>query len=132
MAKTTILFGVMLILLGFFAYVLSGAVSVTALIPAFFGAPIAALGLFAMKPGARKHAMHAAAALGLLGFLGSVPGVIKLIQWATGTEPERPAAVITQAIMAVLCAAFVALCVRSFIDARRRRMAESTSTPPAA
>jgi len=132
LAKTTILFGVMLILLGFFAYVLSGAASVTALIPAFFGAPIAALGLFAMKPAARKHAMHAAAALGLLGFLGSVPGVIKLIQWATGTAPARPAAVITQAIMAVICAAFVALCVRSFIDARRRRLAESPSTPPAA
>jgi hypothetical protein len=129
LAKTTILFGVMLILLGFFAYVLSGAVSLTALIPSAFGAPLAILGLFAMKPTARKHAMHAAAAIALIGFFGTVPGIIALAKWAGGTRPERPPAVITQVIMSVICAAFVMLCVRSFIDARRRREAEST--PPA-
>ncbi len=127
MPQLTILFGVIFIILGlagFFGWEQLGAQkqSATALIPAFFGIPIAILGAVAMaKPGARKHAMHAAVMLGLLGFLGTIGGLIKAIQWMAGTAPERPAAVAIQAIMAVLCAIFIALCVRSFIAARKAR-----------
>jgi hypothetical protein len=65
--------------------------------------------------------MHAAAALALLGFLGTVPGIIKLVKWQFGTVPARPAAVVSQSIMALLTLLFVLLCVRSFINARRSR-----------
>ena len=62
--------------------------------------------------------MHAAAALAVLGFLGTVPGLIKFFRMLGGAEVARPAAVRSQAIMAVLCVVFVILCVRSFIAAR--------------
>src|SRR5687767_4628519 len=98
--------------------------SMTAMIPAFFGLPLLVLGLVAQaKPESRKHTMHAAAALGTLGFLGTVPGVFKALKWMGGTVPARPAAVQVQVVMCVLCAVFVALCVRSFIAARRAREA---------
>src|SRR5687768_12449325 len=121
MAVITMIFGALLVALGIGGYLITGRESLTALIPAIPGALFLVLGALARNPGMRKHAMHIAAAVGLLGFLGSVPGVIKLFRWAGGTEPGRPAAVVAQSVMAVLCAIFVALCVKSFIDARKRR-----------
>jgi hypothetical protein len=87
--------------------------SVTAFIPAF-------LGLLALKESMLKHAMHAAAALGLLGFLAALGRIIQKL--ATGGTVEGRAGTST-VLMAVLCGVFVALCVNSFIQARRRRRA---------
>ena len=64
---------------------------------------------------------YAAAALAALGFAGTVPGVIKAVRWMGGTEPARPAAVISQTIMAVIMLVFIILCIRSFTAARRAR-----------
>ena len=116
MASTTIVFGVLLSLLGLGGYVLSGAASVTALIPAFFGLPLMLLGFLARSESMRRHAMHAAAALALLGWAGAVFSLMR-----TPTGPRSPAAVISQGAMVLLTAIFVALCVRSFIAARRAR-----------
>jgi len=121
MAKLTIGVGAVLTLLGVVGYFLTGMQSWTALIPVFFGIVFIVLGGVALNADRRKHAMHAAAALGVLGFLGTVPGVIKAFKWMGGTQPARPAAVISQTIMALMMLAFVALCVRSFIAARRAR-----------
>ena len=127
MARITTVFGALLIVLGLIAYFVMqepGSRSMTAMIPAFFGLPLLVLGLIAQaKPASRKHTMHAAAMLGVLGFLGTAPGVIKAIKWMGGTVPARPAAVQVQVIMCVMCAAFVAMCVRSFIEARKARQA---------
>jgi len=127
LARITIVFGALLIVLGLFAYFgmqEPGQRSMTAIIPAFFGLPLLVLGLIAQtRPSTRKHTMHAAAMLGTLGFLGTVPGVIKAIKWMGGAEPARPAAVQVQVIMCVMCLAFVAMCVRSFIEARKAREA---------
>ncbi len=123
MANTTIAFGAALILLGLASYVLTEGVSVTALIPAFFGVPLLLAGVLARNERYRMHSMHAAAALGLLGFLGSAPGLIALLTLASGGQVARPAAVIAQSIMAILMATFVALCVKSFREARRQRAA---------
>jgi hypothetical protein len=123
-AKLTIIFGILLILLGVGGYVGTGMESPTALIPAGVGIVLAALGAVAQaKPTLRMHIMHAAVLVGILGFAGTFPGVIKLIKWAGGTEPARPAAVVVQSIMAVMMVAYVALCVKSFIAARKARKA---------
>lgn len=131
MPRITIVFGALLIVLGLIAYFgmqEPGARSVTALIPAFVGLPLLVLGLVAeVKPTTRKHTMHAAAALGTLGLLGTAGGFIKALQWMGGTVPERPAAVRVQAIMFVMSVIFVILCVRSFIAARRAREAGTTA-----
>ena len=122
MARTAIIFGVVLIALGIVGYVGTGAVSVTALIPSVFGVLLALLGWLALNERYRKHAMHVAAVIGLVGLLGSVRGLIRLSDLIAGTEIERPAAVISQSVMAILMVAFISFCVKSFIDARRARI----------
>jgi len=121
-ARVTIGFGVVLIALGVVGYIGTGAVSITALIPAIFGAVLAILGWLALTDRFRRHAMHLAAAIALVGFLGAVPGLIGLMDLVSGAEVQRPAAVMSQSIMAILMAVFVGLCVRSFIQARRVRI----------
>lgn len=116
-----IIIGAALTVLAIIGYIATGMVSWTALIPAFFGAPIILLGTAAMKPRWRKHAMHAAAAIALLGLLGSARGVPSAVRALSGAEIDRPGAAISQAIMAVLCLVFVIMAVKSFIDARRCR-----------
>jgi hypothetical protein len=118
-AKVTITLGVLLIILGIAGFVGTGSEHPTALIPAFAGVIFAILGFVALNPNARKHAMHAAAALALFGFFGTIGGVIKTIQLMAGGTVEHPAAPTTKAIMSVLCLIFVILCVRSFVSARR-------------
>jgi hypothetical protein len=118
----TIAFGGLLLVLGILGYVLTGSQHPTALIPAAFGLAFDLLGsLCVIAPAARKHFMHVAAALGLIGFFGTISGLIGLARWVAGTEPAQPAAVISKSIMSVLCVIFVGLCVRSFIQARRNR-----------
>jgi amino acid transporter len=120
MASTTTALGVALIVLGLAGYSLTGAASVTALIPAFFGAVIALAGLIARDERRRKHAIHAAVVVALLGFLGSIRGLLQIGDVFDGTA-ARPAALISQAIMAVLTFGYIVLAIRSFIAARRSR-----------
>ncbi len=119
MAKITIGIGCVLIALGVGSYFGTGRASVTALIPAFFGLPLALLGVAAVNERLRKHAMHAAAVIGLLGFVGASRGFASLPALLSGGEVERPVAVAVQVAMALLCFAFVVMCVGSFIKGRR-------------
>lgn len=121
MANNTIVYGALLIALGVLSYILTQGVSITALIPAAFGVVQVALGMLAKHESRRKHMMHLAAALGLLAFAGSVSGFLKVITSLSGTALQRPAAAYSQSIMALLSAGFVALCINSFIQARRAR-----------
>jgi hypothetical protein len=125
-AKITIGFGIGLIALGLAGYLGTGLKSWTALIPAFVGLPLLLLGWLALQDKWRKHAMHAAAAVGLLAFIcSSVVLVLSLWPLLSNRSVERPVAATMQALLAVICAVFVGLCVKSFIDARRGR-AEKT------
>lgn len=126
MATASTAFGIALILLGVIGYVATGMQSPTALIPSAFGVILAILGILAREPARRKASMHIAAAVGVLGVAGSARGLAKIGAVLAGEPVERPAAVISQSIMAVLLLAFVYLCVRSFIVARRNRSMEGT------
>ena len=119
MAKLTIGLGVILTLLGVVWYLFVNNESWTALIPSFIGIPLLLLGFLALRERFRKHAMHAAAALSLIGFLGTAPGVLKVVRMLGGAQVERGRAAVVQAIVAFLLAAFVIACVRSFVNARR-------------
>ncbi len=125
MAKTTIGIGCLLIALGVGSYFGTGRGSVMALIPAFVGLPLALLGVVALNDGLRKHAMHAAAAIGLLGFIGAARGFAKLPALLTGGEVERPVAVYVQIAMALVCLVFVVLCVFQFIKTHRSERSDS-------
>jgi hypothetical protein len=109
--------GVILVILGVYCYLATDRVSVTALIPTAFGAVFMVLGVLGAQESLRKHAMHAAAALGAVGFVFAVVRVIMVLVQGR----ELGTAFVETAVFGGLCGGFVALCVKSFIDARRRR-----------
>ena len=119
MPTTTRTLGIILILLGLIGYFGTGRTSVTALIPAFFGAVFIILALVARMEAARKHAMHVAVALALLALIGTL---VRLIPAIGAGELARPA-VLAQLVMSLLLVGYIALGVKSFKDARRARLA---------
>jgi len=122
MAPITVVMGVALVGVGLVGFIATGSSHPTALIPAGLGLIFIILGVLAFKDNLRKHTMHAAAALGLLAFgFTAYMGLPKLITMLNGGAVERPVAVVSQVTTAALCLVYVALCVNSFIAARRRR-----------
>lgn len=120
--KLSINIGILLTLLGIISYILTDFISITALIPAFFGIVFAGLGFWGKSnESMRKHTMHASLLLALLGLAGSFSGLIALIGTLSGTMPERMAATVSQSIMAVLCIIFLIAGIKSFVDARKAR-----------
>ena len=119
MPLVAIVCGVLLIGVGIAGYTLSDAESpVTALIPAGVGVLLAISGAIVQaKPSARKHVMHFAVTVGLLGFLAAAGRLAMVLAQGKGSALGRG----SLAAMAVICAVFVVLCVKSFIDARRNR-----------
>lgn len=158
MAKTTIFFGILLIVLGAVGYfgtplddsgsaddpaqteTVDGAPaetddgepkskrSVTALIPAMVGGLLLLCGLLAMQEGMRMHAMHAAVIVGLLGALAGLGrGCMGLGKFMSGDPSLNMRSFTFVWLMAIICIVYVALCIRSFIEARRQRQqAEGT------
>ena len=122
MPRMAIIIAVCLILLGVGGYFGTGRQSPTALIPAFFGVPMAVLAFFAQRSAgkARMHLMHVVVLLALLGVFGSADGLLGVVKLIGGTEIERPTAAVAKAIMALLCAALAIFSIKSFIDARRK------------
>ena len=120
MPSTAIISGVLLILIGIAAYLFSivnDNASLTALIPAAFGALLLILGLLARaQEGLRKHLMHAAVLVGLLGFI--IPTARLVSQMSKLTVSL---AVLSQALMALICLFFVILSIQSFVNARQNR-----------
>ncbi|CAN5809097.1 hypothetical protein BH20ACI4_BH20ACI4_31930 [soil metagenome] len=118
MPATSILFGGLLILVGIIGYVygsMNGNASITALIPAIFGLLLAILGYVAKaKENLRKHLMHAALLVALLGFLASAGRLFSKF-----SELTMSAAVVSQIAMALVCLLFVILGIKFFIDARK-------------
>ena len=121
MPTVTAAAGLLLVIVGLVGYMASDAPNpVTALIPAFLGiALLICGGIAAAAPQLRKHLMHAAAGLGLLGFLAGLGRLGMVLAQGTGSALSR----LCVAAMAFVCAVFLWLCVRSFIAARRAREA---------
>jgi len=121
MERIAILFGVLLCGLGLVGYFSpdtlghSDARSPTALIPAAIGVILLICGMIVTAaPKTRKHAMHVAAAIALLGAIGGIMPLRK------GLDLEK-ASVVSAIIMISLCTIFVLLCIRSFVRARVAR-----------
>lgn len=115
MAPITLIYSVLMIALGIGTYLATDTTSKTPLIPAGFGIVFLLLGVVAFNDKIRKHAMHAASALGLVAFLAAV--IVLIIRGGSAS----PTALGELGVMALLSAGFVALCVRSFIEARKAR-----------
>ena len=126
MAKITIIFGLLLVLLGGGVYASVVPHAPTSLIPAFFGLVLILMGALAHTPDEKRRAlfMHIAVTVGLVGFLfpfiRSIGPVVRILQ---GQAVVRPLAAEESMAMALICFVFTGLCVRSFIAARRARTA---------
>lgn len=124
MAKITIVFGVLLIILGLVGFFGTGAIHHTALIPTWFGLALCVGGFLAISPSEsrRKLFMHINVTVGLLGLIGAASEAVRgyMSAAAKGLEPDH-IALAAKLTMALLLLVYVVLCVRSFIAARRAR-----------
>jgi len=124
LAKVTLVFAALLIALGLAGYFGTGAQHLTALIPAWFGLALGIGGLLAISPSEsrRKLFMHVNVTIGLLGFIGGAAEALRgyLHAKSTGMPPDE-IALASKLTMTGLLLVYVALCVRSFIAARRAR-----------
>ena len=73
--KITIIYAIALIILGIGGYVSTGMASITALIPTFFGIVVLILGILAKKENIRKHVLHVAMLLALIGIVATASAV---------------------------------------------------------
>jgi len=123
MASVTIRFSLLLILVGLLFFFQTGASHPTALIPAFFGAVLFVLGLLARGDDAKRRmlVMHIAVTVALLGFI--FPAARVVMGWMKEHEILLGMAVREEMVMAATCLVYVLFCVRSFITARKARLA---------
>jgi len=114
--------GVLCILVGLYSYTQgtpnaeTGAVSKTALIPAWIGGVFLLAWLTStLKPALHKHAMHLAVLAALIGMIGAcMPIKVRGFDFTQ-------ASVQGSVVLFLACGAFIVAAVRSFIAARRGR-----------
>lgn len=123
MAKLTIVFGVLLIVLGLIGFISTGSAHPTALIPAGLGVIFILFGVLANTEDSKKRMlwMHISVTVALLAFLGTLSADFQAVRMSHGTEYPHPAAVLEKAAMSLLSLIYVLFCVRSFINARIKR-----------
>jgi hypothetical protein len=137
MPLVTIVAGLALAVLGVGTFVGTGSSHYTALIPAGLGAVYVLLGLLGSGASLRKHVMHGAAALSLLGLVAGVimaaPRVPQLVQTGRyfrvvdGVQSDGTISTYALLTMTVICAIHLGLCVNSFIQARRKAREEAAT-----
>ncbi len=125
MAKLTIAFGILLILLGITGYVTTGSSHPTALIPGGIGIFFVLFGLMANTEGSKKRMlwMHISVTVALLVFLGMIPSAIDTLRLSRGATFPHPVAVEEKGALCLFSLIYVLFCVRSFVSARRARLA---------
>ena len=122
MPALTLAYGLFLVAWGVAVSVLSDSNSITSYFPAFLGIQIAASGWMAKsKPEKRKLCMHIEGAFGLLCALGGTRFFMVMgdgIDYASGS----------MLMLLLTGSAYTGLCVRSFIEARKARDGEASSS----
>jgi hypothetical protein len=86
MAKLTIGFGILLIVLGIFGYVATGSAHPTALIPVWIGILFVLFGVMANTENSKRRMlwMHISVTVALLVFLGMIPAMIDVFRLSHG------------------------------------------------
>jgi peptidoglycan/LPS O-acetylase OafA/YrhL len=124
MAKVTIVFGVLLIILGLVGFFGTGGIHNTALIPTWFGLALVVGGFLSISPSERRRKIfaHINVTVGLLGLIGSAVEALRGYAHARslGVDPDY-IALTAKLVMAALLLIYVNLCIQSFIKARRSR-----------
>lgn len=124
MAKVTIIFAILLIILGLVGYFGTGSKAPTALIPTWFGLALGVGGALAISPSPtrRKIFMHVNVTIGLIGCIGAFIVALQGYGHARslGQDPDY-IAFAAKFAMGMILLTYTILCVRSFIEARRAR-----------
>lgn len=120
MAKMTMVFGALLVAISLCFWLVMGTAQTAALHPAGIGVLLILSGALANTENAKRRMlwMHIAVTLGLIGFLTT--GIRATLELAHGfSSITNVAGFYERVVIALVCLIFVALCVRSFIAARR-------------
>ncbi|WP_254544856.1 MULTISPECIES: hypothetical protein [Halobacteriales] len=114
-----IVLGIVLVVLGVGAYVLSDFASITALIPAIFGSVIAILGVVGrQQPTRQRLAAYGIGLLAVLGVLGSMRGIPAIIALLIGDSVDSVIAAVSQGAMIVICLVLLAAVIQFVRDTR--------------
>ena len=114
----TTLYGLFMVIWGISISLISGSSSVTSMIPAFIGVPLAFIGFISMiKPTFRKALMHIAVVIGIVAFLGG-------LDFFRGMFTNYYAG-LSKLMLLITGFVYVYFCVQSFIFVRRQKKLQS-------
>ena len=114
----TTLYGLFMVIWGISISLISGSSSITSMIPAFIGVPLAFIGLISMiKPTFRKALMHIAVVIGIIAFLGG-------LDFFRGMFNNYYAG-LSKLMLLITGFVYVYFCVQSFIFVRRQKKLQS-------
>ena len=113
----TTLYGLFMVIWGIFISLISGSSSITSMIPAFIGVPLAFIGFISMiKPTFRKALMHIAVVIGIIVFLSG-------LDFFRGMFTNYYAG-LSKLMLLITGFVYVYFCVQSFIFVRRQKKLE--------
>jgi len=115
MHRWTILFGLLLAAIGLAGYYFADVKQPMVLIPAVLGIAMFVCGVVAAQGAMRMLAIHVAALIGLIGFVGPVAMLFE--------DVANTATMLSKGFTSALCLMFVLMYVNSFLEARRARKA---------
>ena len=114
----TTLYGLFMVIWGISISLISGSSSITSMIPAFIGVPLAFIGFISMiKPTFRKALMHIAVVIGIIAFLGG-------LDFFRGMFTNYYAG-LSKLMLLITGFVYVYFCVQSFIFVRRQKKQQS-------
>ena len=114
----TTLYGLFMVIWGISISFISGSSSITSMIPAFIGVPLAFIGFISMiKPTFRKALMHIAVVIGIIAFLGG-------LDFFRGMFNNYYAG-LSKLMLLITGFVYVYFCVQSFIFVRRQKKLQS-------
>ena len=114
----TTLYGLFMVIWGISISLISGSSSITSMIPAFIGVPLALIGFISMiKPTFRKALMHVAVVIGIIAFLGG-------LDFFRGMFNNYYAG-LSKLMLLITGFVYVYFCVQSFIFVRRQKKLQS-------
>ena len=115
----TTLYGLFMVIWGIAISLISGSSSITSMIPAFVGVPLAFIGFISMiKPTLRKALMHIAVVIGIIAFLGG-------LDFFRGMFTNYYAG-LSKLMLMITGFIYVYFCVQSFIFVRRQKKLKSS------
>ena len=103
MSSISIIFGLLLNIVGLTGFFGTGATHPTALIPCVLGILLILCGIIARNQKLHMHAMHAAVLVGLIGFAATVSAYTKIPSLLHHTAGEKGNAYLAKMATALLC-----------------------------